>query len=221
MRRPDRWAMGERFAKSRRRSCVAPRSFGSVVELWDVERPCPLLAAPREDFGLRREPLVEAIESAFLHVNVTRTVLQVVGDHPGTAVRTEDAIEPLVRTCFGVRTVGEALGASAQHGEIRFRHHHPCCHLCAGRPLAIRAVAVPDEGWLRIEPVSYLATGTVTGVFLAHVISPQKRLWKFQIVEQLYAALGNTDESSKWSKSFTPRSVALRPLAGLVPVTRR
>src|SRR5262245_38787904 len=27
-------------------------SPGAVVELWDVERPCPLLAAPREDFGL-------------------------------------------------------------------------------------------------------------------------------------------------------------------------
>ena len=87
---------------------------------------------------------------------------------------TEDAIEPLVRTCLGVRTVGEALGASAEHGEIRGRHHHPCCHLCARRSLAIRAVAVSDEGRLRIEPVRHLPAGTVTGVFLAHMISPQK-----------------------------------------------
>src|SRR5262245_4487700 len=148
------------------------RSTRPVVELWEVEWPCPLLAAPREDFGLRREPLVEAIESAFLHVNDARTVLQVIGDHPGTAVGTEDAIEPLVRTCFGVRTVREALGASAQHGEIRFRHHHPCCHLCAGRSLAIRAVTVSDEGRLRIEPVRHLTASTVTGVLLVHVIPP-------------------------------------------------
>jgi len=146
--------------------------MGSVVELREVERQHPVLAAPREDFGLRREPLVEAIESAFLHVNDARTVLQVVGEHPGTTVSTEDTIEPLARTCFGVRTVGEALGASAQHGEIRFRHHHPCCHLCAGRPLAVRAVAVPAEGWRRIKPVSYLTTGTVAGVFLARVVPP-------------------------------------------------
>src|SRR5262249_26303690 len=123
------------------------RSTRPVVELWEVEWPCPLLATPREDFCLWREPLVEAIESAFLNVNDARTVLQVVGDYSGTAVGTEDAIEPLVRTCFGVRTVGEALGASAQHGEIRVGDHHPCCHLCAGRPLAIRAVTVPAEGW--------------------------------------------------------------------------
>src|SRR5262249_15399143 len=96
------------------------------------------------------------------------SVLLVVGDHPGTAVGTEDAIEPLVRTCFGVRTVGEALGASAQHGEIRVGDHHPCCHLCAGRSLAIRAVTVCGQGWLGIEPVRHLATGTVTRVLLAH-----------------------------------------------------
>src|SRR5262245_66396424 len=91
-------------------------STGPVVELWEVERPCPLLAAPREDFEFRREPLVEAIESAFLHENVAKEILQVVADQPGTAVITEDAIEPLARTCFGIRTVGEALGASAEHG---------------------------------------------------------------------------------------------------------
>src|SRR5262245_2410310 len=143
--------------------------MGPRGRIGGCERRHPVLAAPREDFGLRREPLVEAIESAFLHVNDARTVLQVVGNYPGTAVGARDTIEPLLRTCFGVRTVGEALGASAQHGEILFRHHHPCGHLCAGRPLAIRAVAVPDEGGLRIEPVSYLTTGTVAGVFLAHV----------------------------------------------------
>jgi len=33
-----------------------------VVELWEVERPHPRLAGPREDLGLRWEPLVEAIE---------------------------------------------------------------------------------------------------------------------------------------------------------------
>src|SRR5262245_8762381 len=174
MRRPDRWAADQRLAKSRRGSCVAPRSFGSVVELWDVERPCPLLTAPREDIGLRREPLVEAIESAFLHENNARTVLQVVGDHPGTAVRTEDAIEPLARTCFGVRAVGETLGASAQHGEIRVRHHHPRCHLCAGRSLAIRAVTICDEGRLGIEPIRHLTAGTVTRVLLVHIIPPRK-----------------------------------------------
>src|SRR5262245_57835391 len=150
-------------------------STGPVVELWEVERPCPLLAAPREDLEFRREPLVEAIESAFLHDDGPREVLQVVGKHPGTTVITEDAIEPLARTCFGIRTVGEALGASAEHGEIRVGHSSECRHLSAGRPLAIRAVAVCDEGWHRIEPVSYLTTGTVTGVFLAHVISPSKK----------------------------------------------
>src|SRR5262245_12527086 len=70
------------------------RSTGPVVELWEIERPCPLLAAPREDLEFRREPLIEAIESAFLHENGPREVLQVVGEHPGTAVGTEDAIEP-------------------------------------------------------------------------------------------------------------------------------
>src|SRR5262249_62408034 len=90
-------------------------STAPVVELGEVEPRHPVLAAPREDFGLRREPLVEAIESAFLHVNDARTVLQVVADHPGTAVGAEDTIEPLACTCFGVWAVGEALGASAQH----------------------------------------------------------------------------------------------------------
>src|SRR5262245_48579875 len=189
MRRPDRWAAGQRFAKSRRRSCVAPRSFGSVVELWDVERPCPLLAAPREDFGLRREPLVKAIESAFLHVNDARTVLQVVGGHPGTAVGTEDPIEPLVRTCLGVRTVREALGASAEHSEVRLRHHHPCCHLCARRSLAIRAVAASDEGRLGIEPVRYLAAGAVTGVLLVHVIPPLKEKSTLTLAVLMYTRL--------------------------------
>src|SRR5215475_11336967 len=150
-------------------------STAPVVELGEVEPRHPVLAAPREDFGLRREPLVEAIESAFLHINDARTILQVVGDHPGTAVGAKDAIEPLVRTCFGVRTVGEALGASAQHGEIRVRHHHPCCHLCAGRSLAIRAVAVCDEGRLGMEPIRHLTAGTVTGVLLGHIIPPKER----------------------------------------------
>src|SRR5262245_20004133 len=150
-------------------------STGPVVELWKVERTCPLLAAPREDLEFRREPLVEAIESAFLHENDARAVLQVVGEHPGTAVGTEDTIEPLARTCFGVRTVGEALGVSAEHREIRVGHRYECRRLSAGRPLAIRAVAVCDEGRLSIEPVRHLTTGTVTGVFLAHVISPSKK----------------------------------------------
>ena len=74
-----------------------------------VERPCPLLAAPREDLDFRREPLVEAIESAFLHENGGKKVLQVVGEDPGTAVDTEDSIEPLAPTRLGIRTVGEAL----------------------------------------------------------------------------------------------------------------
>src|SRR5262245_26950316 len=85
------------------------RSPGPVVELGDVERPCPLLADPREDLGLRREPLVEAIERAFLHVNDARTVPQVVGDHPGTAVGTEDPLQPLVRRCLGVRAYEKLL----------------------------------------------------------------------------------------------------------------
>src|SRR5215510_12728702 len=90
------------------------RSTGPVVELWEVKRPHPRQAAPREDLGLRREPLVEAIEGAFLHENDARTVLQVVADHTGTAVGTEDAIEPLACTWFGIRTLREALGASAE-----------------------------------------------------------------------------------------------------------
>jgi len=152
------------------------RSTGLVVELREVERPHPRLAAPREYLGFRREPLVEAIESAFLHENDARSVLQVVGEHPGTAVGTEDAVEPLARTCFGIWTVGEALGVSAEHGEIRVRHRHECRHLSAGRPLAIRAVAVCDKGRLGIEPVRHLAAGTVTGVLLAHVISPSRKM---------------------------------------------
>src|SRR5262245_40114553 len=151
------------------------RLLGPVVELWDVERTCPWLAAPREDFGLRREPLVEAIESAFLHVNDARAVFEVVGDHPRTAIGTKDAIKPLVRTCFGVRTVGEALGTSTEDGEIRLGHHHPRSHLCARRSLAICAVAVSDEGRVRIEPVRHLAAGTVTGVLLAHISPPSQK----------------------------------------------
>src|SRR5262249_34084560 len=91
-------------------------------------------------------------------------------------VGTEDAIETLARTCFGVRTVGETLDASAEHGEIRLRHHHPCCHLCARRSFAIRAVAVSDEGRLRLEPVRHLPAGTVTGVLLTHVISSSRKV---------------------------------------------
>src|SRR5215813_13219698 len=51
------------------------RSLRPVVELWDVERPCPLLAAPREHLEFRRKPLFEAIESAFLYPNDARGVL--------------------------------------------------------------------------------------------------------------------------------------------------
>src|SRR5262245_40133287 len=105
-----------------------------MVELWEVERPCPLLAAPCEDLEFRREPLVEAIESAFLHENGARDVLQVVGEHPGTAVGTEDSIEPLARTCFGVRTGGKALGVSAEHGEICVRYRRECRHLSRRTP---------------------------------------------------------------------------------------
>src|SRR5262245_58462057 len=104
-------------------------STGPVVELWEVERQHPLLAAPRKDLDFRGEPLVEAIESALLHENVAREVLQVVADQPGTAVCTEDAIEPLARTGLGVRTVGEALGVPAEHGEVRGTHHRHCRHL--------------------------------------------------------------------------------------------
>src|SRR5262245_58923264 len=64
------------------------RSTGSVVELWEVERRHPLLAAPHKNLDSRREPLVEAIESAFLHENVAREVLKVLSDQPGTAVVT-------------------------------------------------------------------------------------------------------------------------------------
>src|SRR5215470_5497696 len=55
----------------------------------------------------------------------------------------------------------------------------------------------------------------------AQVRHNESELSKFQVVEQHYAALGSTDKSSKLSNIFTPRSAALRPLAGLVPVTRR
>src|SRR5262249_30505025 len=116
--------------------------------------------------------LFEAIESTFLYPNDARAVLEVVGDHPGTAIGTEDAIETLARTCFGVRTVTEALGVSAQDGEIRFRHRHECRHLSAGRPLAIRAVAVCNECRLGIELVRHLAAGAATGVLLGHVSPP-------------------------------------------------
>jgi hypothetical protein len=66
-------AAQERSAPTRVSGC---RSAGSVVELWEVERPHPRLAGPREDLGLRREPLVEAIESAFLHVNDAGSVFR-------------------------------------------------------------------------------------------------------------------------------------------------
>jgi hypothetical protein len=45
--------------------------------------------------------------------------------------------------------------------------------------------------------------------------------WKLQVVERLHAAFGSFAYSSKLSNTFTPRSVALRPLSGLVPVTTR
>src|SRR5215470_9074600 len=114
------------------------RSTAPVVELWEVEGPCPFLAAPRIYLGLRRKPLIKAVECAFLHINDARAVLQVVGDEPGAAVGAEDAVEPLARTCLGVRTVGEALGGSAEH-EIRVGHRSECRHLAAGGPLAIGA----------------------------------------------------------------------------------
>ena len=146
------------------------RSTGPVVELGEVERRHPLRAAPRKDLDFRCEPLVEAIESAFLHENVAREVLQVVADHPETAVGIEDAIEPLARTCLGIRTVGEALGAPAEHSEIRIRYQRDCRHLAARRTLAIRAVAVCDEGRLGIEPVRQLTAGAVTSALLAHIL---------------------------------------------------
>src|SRR5262245_26898869 len=90
------------------------RSTRPVVELGAVDRRHPLLAGPHENVGLRREPLVEAIERALLNVNDAGTVLQIVGERPGTAVGTEDAIEPLARTCFGIRGVGVALRGSAE-----------------------------------------------------------------------------------------------------------
>src|SRR5262249_37064253 len=114
-----------RFAAGRPTPVSRFSSLGPVVELSDVERRHPRLAAPREDFGLRREPLVHAIKSAFLPIDDARTVLQVVGDHPGTAVGAEDPVLSLAVTGFGVRTVGETLGASAQNGEIRVRAPPP------------------------------------------------------------------------------------------------
>ena len=61
---------------------------------------------------------------------------------------------------------------SAEHGEVCIRHRPECRHLSAGRPLAIRAVAVRDEGRLGIEPVRHSAANTVTVVLLVHVIPP-------------------------------------------------
>jgi len=189
-----------------------------VVELWKVERPCPLLAAPGENLDFGRVPLVEAVESAFLHENGAREILQPVGEHPGTAVGTENAIEPFTRTRLGIRSVGEALCLSAEHCEIRVRHRRERRYLSAGRPLAIRAVTVGDEGRGCIEPVRHLTTGTVTGVLLAHdYFFP----WKLQSCRTLHAAFGSAPYSSNLSNIFTPRSAALRPLAGLVPVTTR
>src|SRR5262245_29068701 len=86
----------------------------------------------------------------------------------------EPSLHEIAPPTASVRAVGEALGASAQHGEIRVRHHHPCCHLCAGRSLAIRAVTISDEGRLGIEPIRHLTAGTVTGVLLAHINPPRK-----------------------------------------------
>src|SRR5262249_21267733 len=93
-------------------------------------------------------------------------------NHPGTAVCTEHPIESLAGACLGVRTVREALGISAQKGEIRGRHYHERRHLSAGRSLAIRAVAVCDEGRLGIEPVRHSTASTVAVVLLGHVIPP-------------------------------------------------
>ena len=150
---------------------IGSRSTRLVVELWEVKRMCPLLAGPREDLDFRREPLV-AVESPFLHENRAREILQVVGEHSGAAVGTEDAIESLARACFGIRTIREALRCSAEHGEVRLGHRPECRHLPAGRPFAIRAVAVCDEGGLSIETVRHLTAGTATSVPLTHAIPP-------------------------------------------------
>src|SRR5262244_2690872 len=79
------------------------RSTGSVVELWEVERRHPLLAAPRKNLDFRREPLVEAIESAFLPENVAREVLQFVADQPGTQLlqKTRSSPWPAHVSVFG------------------------------------------------------------------------------------------------------------------------
>jgi hypothetical protein len=76
------------------------RSTGHAVELWEVERPCPLQSALHEHLELRRDQL-GAIETAELHENDAREALQVVGVQPGSADWTEDAIETFARTCFG------------------------------------------------------------------------------------------------------------------------
>src|SRR5262249_24212921 len=77
-----------------RRPCRHAPSTGPVVELWKVEGLHPRLPGPSKDVGLRREPLVELIERAFLHVN-DGSSLHVVGNHPATPERTEKPISTL------------------------------------------------------------------------------------------------------------------------------
>jgi len=138
--------------------------------LWEGERPCPLQSALHEHLDFRRDQL-GAIETAELHENDAREALQVVGVQPGTADGTEDAIEPFACTCLGIRIIVEALGASAEQREIRFRHREECRRLSAGRPLAIQAMAVCDEARVGIELELHGTAGTLTRVLLAHVIS--------------------------------------------------
>ena len=54
--------------------------------------------------------------------------------------------------------------------KIRVRHRREMSPSPAGRPLAIRAEAVCDEGRLGIEPVRHLTAGTMTSILLAHII---------------------------------------------------
>src|SRR4029077_13872227 len=144
-----------------------------AVELWEVERSCPLQPAVDEHLEFRRDQL-RASETADLHEDEARETLQVVGVQPGSADGTEDAIESSARTCLGIRIVVEAVDASAEQPEIRFRDRHECRRLAAGRALAIRAVAVGDEARVGIELERHGTAGTVARVLLAHVISPSE-----------------------------------------------
>lgn len=79
------------------------------------------------------------------------------------------------------------------------------------------------ELWEVEPPCPLLAAPREGGIASKRAQARQNEsgLRKFQVVEQLHATFGSAAYSSKLSNTFTPRSVALRPLAGLVPVTTR